>query len=326
MFKNKDQLLLLNKAELHIHLNGLFDTTLIKEILSDEKTEISSNFDVESDLNILYSKRSLVSYLKPWEVLRLMPKKEENLFRLIDNAFLKLSMDNIKFVELRSSIIYLTGLLDKSLEETLIFLITLLNKASAKYRIKYGLILTVTRGVYSMSSLTSLMDAYKNIDTPKEIIGIDLAGNEDVQVPMDLGSAFRYYKDKFNLGITIHAGETGNVENIKSAISEFGADRIGHGTAAGKCNETMELLARKKICVEICPISNRRTGAVKSKEAHPVKEFIKNNVPFVISSDNPGIHMATLSDDYWDFYKETQNLEILNKMFEQQKRYTFIPL
>jgi hypothetical protein len=26
---------------------------------------------------------------------------------------------------------------------------------------------------------------------PKEIVGIDLAGNEDIQVSMDLGSAFR---------------------------------------------------------------------------------------------------------------------------------------
>ena len=110
------------------------------------------------------------------------------------------------------------------------------------------------------------------------------------------------------------------------AIKEFGANRIGHGTAAGKCLETMELLVQKDICIEICPISNRRTGAVKAKEAHPVKEFIKNNVPFIICSDNPGIHMANLSCDYLDFYDETKNIEILNKMFEQQKKYTFIQL
>jgi adenosine deaminase len=191
MIQKEDQVFSLNKAELHIHLNGLFDTTMIKEVLDNENTEIPFNFDVAKDLNILHSKRSLIQYLKPWEVLRLMPKKEENLLKLIDNAFDKLKTDNIRFVELRSSVIYLSSLLNKPLEETLILFITLLNQVSSKYKIKYGLILTITRGDYSMSHLTTLMNAYKNIDTPKEIVGIDLAGNEDIQVSMDLGSAFR---------------------------------------------------------------------------------------------------------------------------------------
>ena len=165
MIQKEDQILSLNKAELHIHLNELFDTTLIKEVLDNENTEIPFNFDVANDLNILHNKRSLIRYLKPWDVLRLMPKKEENLLKLIDNAFDKLKTDNIRFVELRSSVIYLSSLLNKPLEEILILLITLLNQVSSKYKIKYGLILTITRGDYSMSHLTILMNAYENIDT-----------------------------------------------------------------------------------------------------------------------------------------------------------------
>ena len=326
MVEIEDHIFSLNKAELHVHLNGLFDTSVIKEVLIKEDTEIPFNFDINKDLNVLNSKRSLEAYLKPWEVLRLMPKKIENLLKLIDNAFSNLKNDNIKFVELRSSVTYLSSLLNKTLEDTLILLISILNKVSLKYQINYGLIFTITRGDYSITHLSSLMLAYENIGSPKEIVGIDLAGNEEINVSKNLGKTFKHYKDKFDLGVTIHAGETGNIENVKLAIKEFGANRIGHGTAAGKCLETMELLVQKDICIEICPISNRRTGAVKAKEAHPVKEFIKNNVPFIICSDNPGIHMANLSCDYLDFYDETKNIEILNKMFEQQKKYTFIQL
>jgi adenosine deaminase len=81
MIQKEDQILSLNKAELHIHLNGLFDTTLIKEVLDNENTEIPFNFDVANNLNILHGKGSLIKHLKPWEVLRLMPKKEENLLK-----------------------------------------------------------------------------------------------------------------------------------------------------------------------------------------------------------------------------------------------------
>lgn len=78
--------------------------------------------------------------------------------------------------------------------------------------------------------------------------------------PTELPSLFREAKDRFGLGITIHAGETGRAENVRSAVELFGADRIGHGTAAGKDPELLELLSSLGICVEVCPISNRLTG------------------------------------------------------------------
>lgn len=314
----------LKKAELHVHLNGLFETSVIQDVLKREKTIIPFNFNLDKDLNILHGKRSLLSYLKPWEVLRLMPTKIENLSKLINNAFDSLVKENIDLVELRSSVIYLSLLLNMRIEETLIVLISELTKFSEKHAVKYGLILTITRGDYSMSHLLGLMRAYENIGRPKEIVGLDLAGNEDYIISEDLGRVFRHYKDKHHLGITIHAGETGNIDNVRKAIFDFDADRIGHGTAAGKCSKTMEILSKKSICVEICPISNRRTGAIKAEEAHPAKKFIDFDVPFVICSDNPGIHKATLSNDYFDFYSETANFSILKNMYDLQMKFSFI--
>lgn len=314
----------IKKGELHVHLNGLFDSKIIKEIIDEEKIDIPKGFDIDKDLNALSHKHSLVNYLKPWDVLRLIPNKIENLKRLIESGFVKLKQDNVQFVELRSSVIYLSLLLKINLEETLSLLLAELNNASAKYHISFGLILTIPRGEYSIVYLTNLLNAFQNIGKPNEVVGLDLAGNEDFEVSRDLAIKFKSAKDSFGLGITIHAGETGNAKNIKEAVIKYGADRIGHGTAAGKTEDIMEFLAKKNICVEICPISNRRTGAVNSKEAHPVKSFIKFGVPFVICSDNPSIHDSPLSNDYLDFYKETKRLDIIENMFSQQMKYTFI--
>ena len=312
------------KGELHVHLNGLFDSNIIKEIIIEENVVIPKGFDLEKDLNVLTYRHSLVNYIKPWEVLRLIPNKRENLKRLIKSAFSKLKLDNIQFVELRSSIIYLSLLLRVNLEEALLILIDDLNSASKQYNISFGLIFTIPRGEYSMVYLTNLINAYKNIGNPKEVLGLDLAGNEDIEVSKELPNKFKSVKDSFGLKITIHAGETGNIQNIKDAIYKYGANRIGHGTAAGQSSEIMELLSRKNICVEVCPISNRRTGAVKAKDAHPVNSFIKYNVPFVICSDNPSIHNSPLSYDYYNFFKETNREDILDDMFSQQLKYTFI--
>lgn len=314
----------LSKADLHVHLNGLFDTDTIRTVIEKEKLDIPHGFDLYRDLNVLTYKKSLINYLKPWDILRLIPTRKDNLSILIKSAFVKLKEDNVKFIELRSSVIYLSLLFQKNLEDTLAILIEELTKASVKFDIPYGLILTIPRGEYSLVSLSQLLRAYDNLGRPSEIVGLDLAGDEDVKVSSDLALKFKSAKNDFGLSITIHAGETGNYKNIEEAIHKYGADRIGHGTAAEQSQQTMDLLLKNNICIEICPISNRRTGAVKAKDAHPVKTFIKNNIPFVICSDNPSIHKSSLSHDYFDFITETNRVDLVNNMFEMQKKYTFI--
>ena len=84
------------------------------------------------------------------------------------------------------------------------------------------------------------------------------------------------------------------------------------------------MLIESDICVEVCPISNRMTGAVGEIEEHPITKFVKGGVPFVISSDNPAIHCSGLVDDYIEFYNLTQCGKSIKNMLDQQKKYSFL--
>jgi adenosine deaminase len=196
--------------------------------------------------------------------------------------------------------------------------------AAQRSDIRRGLILTVTRGESSTVALSTLLRAYQDLGQPTEVVGLDLAGDEEIAIPTDLPLLFRRAKDKFGLGVTIHAGETGRAENVRTAIELFDADRIGHGTAAGKDPRVMELLALRDICVEVCPISNRLTGAVRPDEPHPLAEFKRHEVPFVICSDNPAIHEHGLADDHAAALAEGLCPTDLLAQYEIAKRYTFI--
>jgi adenosine deaminase len=186
----------LNKADLHVHLNGLFDTETIRKVIENENIEIPRGFNLDKDLNVLTYKKSLLNYLKPWNILRLIPTRQENLSILIRSAFLKLKQDNIKFIELRSSVIYLSLLFQKNLEDSLAILIDELTKASQTFEIPYGLILTIPRGEYSLCNLSQLLRVYTNLGKPSEIVGLDLAGNEDVKVTSDLALKFKIAKNE----------------------------------------------------------------------------------------------------------------------------------
>jgi hypothetical protein len=49
--------------------------------------------------------------------------------------------------------------------------------------------------------------------------------------------------------------------------------------------------------VEVCPTSNRRIGGITDPAHHPVHRFLAEGLPFVVSSDDPGIFGTTLPDE-----------------------------
>lgn len=312
------------RGELHMHMNGAIPTSIIRQILTDEAAVLPAGFEFERDLVLTTPRQSLAEYLKPWQVLRLFPRKRENLDRVTLAVVAGLAEINVRFVELRSSVLYLAVLQKCAPAQALEHLIESTGEAAQRYGIRRGLILTVTRGDYSAVSLSTLLQAYQDLGEPKDVIGLDLAGDEETAYPTELPSLFREAKDRFGLGITIHAGETGRVENVRSAVELFGADRIGHGTAAGKEPELLELLSSLDICVEVCPISNRLTGAVPANEAHPVQQFLRYGVPFVICSDNPAIHQRGLADDQAAAMAEGLSISDMRQQYEVAKRYSFM--
>lgn len=314
----------LDRGELHVHMNGAIPIATIREILADEGTDLPVGFDFDRDLVRTAPCKSLAEYLTPWQVLRLLPKKSENLDRIMLSVVASLAVNNVRFVELRSSVLYLSMLHKCSPAQALERLIISTREASARHGVRCGLILTVTRGDYSAVNLATLLQAYKDLGKPSDVVGLDLAGDEEMAYPAELPSRFREAKERFGLGVTIHAGETGRVSNVRDAVEQFGADRIGHGTAAGQDPKLLELLSAKGICVEVCPISNRLTNAVPADQAHPLKQFRQFGVPFVICSDNPGIHMRGLADDQRAAMTEGLSMNDIRQQYDIAKHYSFI--
>lgn len=313
-----------DRADLHVHLNGAMPLAAIQEVLVDEATALPKGFHVERDLIRRKPAPSLSTYLTPWQVLRLLPRRRDNLDRLTSATFAEFAQNGVRLVELRSSVLYLTNLQKCTPAEAMHALIESTGEAARRHEIKRGLVLTVTRGPDSCHDLSTLLKAYSDLGQPTAIVGIDLAGDEEVSYPADLPKLFREAKDQFGLGVTIHAGETGRAENIRAAVEQFHADRIGHGSAAGKDPRLMDFLAGKDICVEVCPISNRLTGALHADDPHPLIEFQRRGTPFVICSDNPGIHDRGLADDHAEASAEGLAPPALDRQYELAKRYSFM--
>lgn len=313
----------LPKGELHLHLNGAIPTELLKKMILDSGLTLPECFDLEKDLNVLEPRENLSEYLKPWMVLNKIPLTKECLIIQILSAVELLKNNNIKFAELRNTVFYIAELNNLDLETALLWLLEGISIAEQRTGVILGLIITLNRKDLSVDKCLSVLSAVKNLNYPDKIIGLDLAGNEEIPVSNDIGFFFQRVKGETNLGITIHAGETGIVSNIYQAIDVFCADRIGHANATIKDVKLMEILSKKDIVIEVCPISNQLTGAVRN-ENYSFMKFIEYDVPFVLCSDNPAIHRRSIDDDYKFFLEKTGRSDILSNMYNMQKKYSFI--
>ena len=57
---------------------------------------------------------------------------------------------------------------------------------------------------------------------------------------------------------------------------------------------------------------------------HPLIEFQQRGTPFVICSDNPGIHDRGLAEDYAEAAAEGLVPAALGRQYELAKRYSFM--
>jgi adenosine deaminase len=90
-----------------------------------------------------------------------------------------------------------------------------------------------------------------------------------------------------------HAGENGPGSNVREAILEGGVSRIVHGIRAN--DETLDLLAERRIPVDICPSSNRALAA--DVVPHPLPRMLHVGVRCALGTDDPGVIPCDLNSE-----------------------------
>jgi aminodeoxyfutalosine deaminase len=129
------------------------------------------------------------------------------------------------------------------------------------------------------------------------VVGLGLGGLEAQHPPEPYAAAFAIARDG-GLGSVPHAGEVAGPESIRGALDALGANRLRHGIRAVEDPGLLRELADRQIVCDVCPISNLRTLAVSSLDAHPLPAMLAAGVPCSISTDDPAMFDTDLTKDY----------------------------
>ena len=127
--------------------------------------------------------------------------------------------------------------------------------------------------------------------------GVGLGGLEAQFPPEPYAEVFREARAE-GLASVPHAGEVAGPASVWGALEALEADRLRHGIRAVEDPALVRELAARGIVLDVCPISNLRTGAVASLDEHPLPRLVEAGVLCSISTDDPAMFDTDLTRDY----------------------------
>ena len=221
---------------------------------------------------------------------------ERSVYEIIGGAYRK---SNITTLELRFNPMKRNREGEQDLDHIISAAIRGLDRALLEYPlVRSGLILMMDRTFPLELNAIIVEKALRYAG--RGVIGTDIAG------PPNPAFSYREHQglvDKAReagLGITIHTGEEGRIEDMWEVVEYLRPDRVGHGILSAYDERLMKRVARDGIVLEICPTSNLRTRAVKDIEElrYIVDQLRAHGVRFTINTDGPQMLITNLVKEY----------------------------
>jgi len=269
------------KAELHLHIEGTFESELMFAIA--RRNDIELEYGSAEELKATYDFKNLADFLRIYDrgvhVLRI----EQDFYDLTFAYLKKAHSQNILHTEVsfdpQAHTERKRGPVD--FETVITGIHRALTDAEEKLRISTGLIMCFHRDKTRTSAMKTLEEAlpYKSW-----IMAVGLDSYEKGFPPKKFKAVFERAHEEGWLAVA-HAGEEGPVKYIRQAVNLLKVHRIDHGIRLLDDKNLVQELIIKEIPLTICPLSNLKLRLVDRMENHPLKEMMEKKLSVTINSE-----------------------------------------
>jgi adenosine deaminase len=127
--------------------------------------------------------------------------------------------------------------------------------------------------------------------------GVGLDSSEKGHPPSKFTAVFERAR---NLGLlaVAHAGEEGPPAYIEEALDLLGVQRIDHGVRCVEDPALVARLARERIPLTVCPLSNIRLRVFDKISDHNLKTLLNQGLCVTVNSDDPAYFGGYLLDNF----------------------------
>jgi adenosine deaminase len=281
----------LPKAELHLHIEGTLEPELAFRLA--KKHGVALRYANVDELRHAYRFADLQSFLDIYYAGADVLRDEEDFHALTEAYLRKAHAEGVVHVEIffdpqthTARGVALTSVLG-GIRRALL-------EAEQKFGITHRLILSFLRHLSAADAMRTLQEALPF----KEIIAaVGLDSSELGHPPSKFAAVFARARSEGWLAVA-HAGEEGPPAYIVEALDILQVRRIDHGVRCEEDAELLRRLARDRIPLTVCPLSNVKLQVFDRIEAHNLKRLLDHRLCVTVNSDDPAYFGGYLLENF----------------------------
>ena len=289
------------KAELHIHIEGSLEPELIFELAARNGIRLPYA-DVEA-LRRAYAFTNLQSFLDVYYAGASVLITEADFDAMAWAYFQRAAGDNVVHCEIFFDPQTHTargidmGVILRGLEAAA-------RRAEAELGLSVRLILCFLRHLDEDDALATLEAALPYRD---KFVGVGLDSSEMGHPPEKFARVFAKARE-LGLRLVAHAGEEGPPAYIHSALDVLHVERIDHGVRCVEDPGLVGRLARERIPLTVCPLSNVKLCVFDDLGKHNIPALLAAGLCVTVNSDDPAYFGGYVNDNFVQLFESLPQL------------------
>ncbi len=278
------------KAELHLHVEGSLEPELIFRLA--ERNGVALPYASVDALRAAYDFQDLQSFLDIYYAGASVLLKEADFFDMAWAYFERAAADHVVHAELFFDPQTHTAR-GVPIEAVIVGLHHACQRAHAELGLSAKLILCFLRHLSEDEALATLDAA---LPYRHHFIGVGLDSSERGHPPEKFARVFARARE-LGLHVVAHAGEEGPPAYIASALDVLKVERIDHGVRCVEDPALVERLARERIPLTVCPLSNVKLHVFDTLADHNLPALLAAGLCATVNADDPAYFGGYVNDN-----------------------------
>ena len=286
------------KAELHIHIEGSLEPELIFALA--ERNGMRIPYANVEALRGAYAFTNLQSFLDIYYAGASVLLKEQDFYDMAHAYFVKAAQDNVVHAEFFFDPQTHTAR-GVSMETVVNGLHRACVDAQKEMGVSASLIMCFLRHLSEEGAFASLEQAMPFRD---KIVGVGLDSGEVGNPPEKFARVFARCRE-LGFHLVAHAGEEGPPAYIWTALDVLKVERIDHGVQAIGDAALMQRLAKDRVALTVCPLSNLKLCVFPDLTSHNLRELLDAGLAATINSDDPAYFGGYMNENFTQTFAAT---------------------
>jgi len=285
----------LPKTELHLHIEGTLEPELLFALA--QRNKVALPYASVEALRAAYAFTDLQSFLDLYYAGANVLQTEQDFHDMTAAYVERARADNVRHAEIFFDPQTHT---ERGIGIDVVFagIARALREARDEHGFSSSMIMSFLRHLSEEDAFATLEAALPLREQYRDLWnGIGLDSSERGNPPEKFARVFARCKE-LGFHLVAHAGEEGPPAYIIGALDVLKVERIDHGVRSEEDPALMERLAREKMPLTVCPLSNLKLCVVDDMAKHNLARLLRAGLAVTINSDDPAYFGGYMNDNY----------------------------